>query len=351
MRSTFLLLTLLACGTATTANGDPSTSGTAAAQSDAAPTTVASWKGGSISSTDLDKSLEIELIQIESEYLNSRFEARKNGLDAEVAEKLMDAEVAKRKLASIEALLKAEVEDKVSEPTEAEIQQFYMMMKQRLRGASLEEVRPQLVEGIRQRAQAERFQAFIGELYVSYDVQLTLPRPDVPRIPISADDDPSIGPDDAAITIIQFAEFQCPYCGRAKEVVDQLMEKYPGKVRMVFRDFPLSFHDRAIPAAVAANCAGEQDKYWPMYDVLMANQRALSEADLTKYATNLELDLAKWNTCREDPAQEAEVQKDFEDGSKAGVTGTPAFFVNGIFLNGAQPIEAFSEIIDQELAG
>ncbi|MAY79381.1 MAG: hypothetical protein CL930_01175 [Deltaproteobacteria bacterium] len=351
MRSTFLLLTLLACGNATQANGDENTTAAAAASPSEESTTVASWNGGSISSADLNKSLEIQLIQIESEYVNSRFEARKNGLDAEVAQKLMDAEVAKRKLASIEALLKAEVEDKVSEPTEAEIQQFYMMMKQRLRGASLEEVKPQLIEGIRQRGQAERFQAFIGELYVSYDVKLTLPRPEVPRIPISTDDDPSIGPDDAAITIIQFAEFQCPYCGRAKEVVDQLMEKYPGKIRMVFRDFPLSFHDRAIPAAVAANCAGEQDQYWPMYDVLMANQRALSESDLTRYATDLKLDLKKWNTCRKDPAQEAEVQKDFEDGSKAGVTGTPAFFVNGIFLNGAQPIEAFSEIIDQELAG
>jgi protein-disulfide isomerase len=352
MRSTFLLLTMLACGTATTANGDENTASTAkTTKTEGEPTTVASWTGGTISSADLNKSLEIELIQIESEYVNSRFEARKNGLDAEMAEKLMDAEVAKRKLPTIEALLKVEVEDKVGEPTEAEIQQFYIMMKQRLRGASLEEVKPQLIEGIRQRGQAERFQAFIGELYVSYDVKLTLPRPDVPRIPISADDDPSIGPDDAVITIIQFAEFQCPYCGRAKAVVDELMKKYPGKIRMVLRDFPLSFHDRAIPAAVAANCAGEQDKYWPMYDILMANQRSLSDSDLTKYATGMELDLEKWNTCRKDPAQEAEVQKDFEDGSKAGVSGTPAFFVNGIFLNGAQPIEAFSEIIDQELAG
>ena len=134
-------------------------------------------------------------------------------------------------------------------------------------------------------------------------------------------------------------------------MIDQVMEKYEGKVRMVYRDFPLSFHDRAIPAAIAANCAGEQGQYWPMYDALMSNQRALAESDLTKHATTLGLDLDKWNTCRKDPAQEAEVQKDFEDGTKAGVQGTPAFFINGIFLNGAGPLEQFTAIIDAELAG
>ena len=131
--------------------------------------------------------------------------------------------------------------------------------------------------------------------------------------------------------------------------VDKVLETYGDDVRMVFRDFPLSFHDRAIPAAVAANCAGEQGKYWEMHDKMMSDQRSLSDSDLMAHATSLELDIAKWETCRSKPEQTAEVMKDFEDGQAVGVSGTPAFFINGIMISGAQPFEEFKRIIDGEL--
>jgi protein-disulfide isomerase len=191
--------------------------------------------------------------------------------------------------------------------------------------------------------------AYLDKLFVDYGVELKFQYPDVPRIAVSVDDDPFLGAEDAPVTIIQFAEFQCPYCGRAGESVDQVMKEYEGKIKMVFRDFPLSFHDRAVPAAVAANCGGEQGKYWEMHKQMMANQSALSESDLEGYATKSGLDISKWQECRKDPKQEAEVQKDFEDGSKVGVTGTPAFFINGIMFSGAIPFEQFKEIIDREL--
>ena len=296
-------------------------------------------------------SISTELTKLKAEYVTSSHEARQQGLDALIGEKVLEAEAKKRGLDGVEALLKVEINDKVKPPSDEEVETFYKVMARRMGGRSLEEVRPAIVSEIQRRAFAERFEAFMGEMHTAYAVKISLPQPEMPRIPISVDDDPSIGPEDAPITIVQFAEFQCPYCGRAKEVIDQVMEKYEGKVRMVYRDFPLSFHDRAIPAAIAANCAGEQGQYWPMYDALMSNQRALAESDLTKHATTLGLDLDKWNTCRKDPAQEAEVQKDFEDGTKAGVQGTPAFFINGIFLNGAVPLEQFTAIIDAELAG
>ena len=198
--------------------------------------------------------------------------------------------------------------------------------------------------------QQELFTSYIDKLKESYGVNITLPFPEVPRVQVSADDDPYKGPETAPITIIQFAEYQCPYCGKAGESVEQVMKEYEGKVKMVFRDFPLSFHDRAIPAAVAANCAGEQGKYWEMHDQMMANQRALSEDDIKGYATNIGLDLSKLETCRADPKHVAEVQKDMEDGSAAGVSGTPAFFINGIMLSGALPFERFKEVIDRELS-
>ena len=346
----FFALLIAACGSTTPANSASETAKTKTDATTEAPVTVATWSGGTISSADLDDTIRTNLIKLEADFVTGQHEARQQGLDALIGEKVLEAEAAKRGVEGVEALLKVEVNDKVVEPTEDEVKAFYSVMARRMGGRPLEEVRPSIINEIKRRAFGERFQAFMTEMHTAYSVNLSLPAPDMPRIPVSADDDPFIGPEDAPVTIIQFAEFQCPYCGRAKEVVDQLMEKYPGKIKMVHRDFPLSFHDRAIPAAVAANCAGEQDKYWPMYDLLMANQRALTEDDLTGYATKIEIDLDKWNTCRKDPAQEAEVQADFEAGSEAGVQGTPAFFVNGIFLNGAVPLEKFTAIIDKELA-
>ena len=347
-----LLLSLMACAGSAPATADKTkTADTTQVDKKTESGPVATWSNGSISEKELDESLKTELLKLESEYVSGRYDTRLEGLEAMVSEKILEAEVEKRGLSDVTALLTAEIDAKIGEPTDAEITQFYAMMARRLGGRPLDEVRPVIVQEITRRATAERFQTFLTEMRDAYGVKITLPRPEVPRIPVSVDDDPSIGPDDAPITIVQFAEFQCPYCGRAKQVIDQVMKKYEGKVRMVYRDFPLSFHDRAIPAAVAANCAGEQGKYWEMYDKLMSNQRALSEEDLTGHATALELDMDKWNTCRKDPAQAEEVQKDFEDGTRAGVQGTPAFFINGIFLNGAVPLEQFTAIIDAELAG
>mgnify|MGYP001176138779 FL=1 len=346
----FLLIafTIAACGSTSPANSAETSSSDNALTG---TTPVATWNGGTITGADLDESIKTALIKLESDFVTGQHEARQQGLDALIGEKVLEAEAKSRGIEGVEALLKVEVNDKITDPSDEEVQAFYTVMARRMGGRSLEEVRPSIINEIKRRAFAERFQAFMTEMNTKYEVKLTLPAPDMPRIPVSVDDDPFIGPEDAPITIIQFAEFECPYCGRAKEVIDQVMEKYPGKIKMVYRDFPLSFHQRAIPAAVAANCAGEQDQYWPMYDLLMSNQRALSDADFTRYATDLKLDLAKWNECRKDPKQEAEVQADFEDGSAAGVQGTPAFFINGIFLNGAVPLEKFTAIIDQELSG
>jgi protein-disulfide isomerase len=347
MRTLISIFILSAFGCPAPASPTPNSKAPAATE---APSVVGTWSGGEISNTDLDDSIRIELIKLEAGFVTGAHEARANGLDALIGERVLEAEVAKRGMADIEVLLTTEVNDKVLPPTDEEIATFYKVMARRMEGRTLDEVRPAIIGEITRRATAERFEAYMGELRKTYKVNLSLPQPKMPRIPISADDDPFLGPVDAPVTIVQFAEIQCPYCGKAKEIIDQVMEKYPNQIKMVHRDFPLSFHDRAIPAAVAANCAGEQGQYWPMYEVLMSNQRALTETDLSGYATQLGVDMDQWNTCRKDPAQEKEVQADFEDGTRAGVQGTPAFFINGIFLNGAVPLEKFTAIIDAELA-
>ena len=312
-------------------------------------TVVATWEGGQVTYGDLMADIEGQLITARIEYLNSVHGVEKQTLEGKVMEAILELEAKARGFADPDALLKDEVEAKVTPPTEEEAEAFYPVVARQLRGMPYEQAKPQIMAELLRRKQSERFSVYIEELKDKHQVSNALPFPDLPRIPVSADDDPFIGAEDAEITIVQFAEYECPYCGRANPAVEQVMKEYEGKVKMVYRDFPLSFHQRAIPAAVAANCAGAQGKYWEMHEVLMGNQSALQDTDLVGYATQIGLDLDAWSTCRDDPAQVAEVQKDMQDGAKAGVSGTPAFFINGIMLSGAQPFEAFKDIIDREL--
>lgn len=316
-----------------------------------ADTVVATWDGGKVTYGELRATIKNELTKLEVDYLTQRYDAQSNGLQDMVLGQLLEAEAKKRGLADANALLEQEIRGKVADPTDAEVEEFYPQIQRQLRNKPLEEVRDQVEGALRQKRERDRFMAYIEEVKKSAGLQLSLPMPELPRMDVSVDDDPVRGSPDAKVTIIQFADFQCSYCGRANETVNQVLKDYDGKVKMVFRDFPLGFHDRAIPAAVAVTCAGEQGKYWEMFDQVMPDQRRLSEEDLSAYASKAKVDLAKWNACRNDPAKTAEVAKDQADGQALGVTGTPAFFINGIMISGAQPYEQFKSIIDRELAG
>lgn len=173
------------------------------------------------------------------------------------------------------------------------------------------------------------------------------------KVEVSIDDDAVKGDKNAKVTIVEFSDFQCPYCGRfALQTLPSIRKDYvdTGKVKIVFRDFPLSFHENAQKASEAAECAGEQGKYWEMHDKLFQNQQALDVESLKKYAKEIGLDTAKFNNCLDSGSMASEVKKDFNDGVAYGVTGTPSFFINGQKIVGAQPYEVFKQIIDAELA-
>src|SRR6266496_2107167 len=178
------------------------------------------------------------------------------------------------------------------------------------------------------------------------DVEVTL-KP--PRVEVAAEG-PSKGASSAPITIVEFSDFQCPYCSRAEETVTKVLKAYDGKVRVVYRDYPLPFHPQAEKAAEAAHCAGDQGKYWEMHSKLFANQKALEPPALKGYAKDLKLDQGKFDKCLDSGDKAKVVETNKKAGEKVGVTGTPAFFVNGYQLSGAQPFEKFKSIIDQELA-
>lgn len=162
-------------------------------------------------------------------------------------------------------------------------------------------------------------------------------------------DEPSWGPADARITIVEYSDFQCPYCKMFYEnTYIRLRQRYGDQVRFVFRDFPLdSIHPQARPAAEAAQCAHEQGKFWEYHDVIFANQQALQPQDLKRYAQQLGLDTEKFNNCVDTRKYQASVEADFQDGVRRNVTGTPTFFINGQVLVGAQPFESFQTLIDQ----
>jgi len=174
-----------------------------------------------------------------------------------------------------------------------------------------------------------------------------------PSKDVDADDDAVLGDPNAPITIIEFSDYECPYCKKFYlEAYPQLKKEYieTGKVKLIFRDFPLGFHQNAQKAAEAAECAGEQNKYYEMHDKLFENQKALSVSNLKDYAKQIGLDTTLFNSCLDSGQMEDEVKNDFNDGQSYGVSGTPAFYINGKQLVGAQPFEAFKNIIEQELS-
>ncbi|HVN54811.1 MAG TPA: thioredoxin domain-containing protein [Anaerolineaceae bacterium] len=173
------------------------------------------------------------------------------------------------------------------------------------------------------------------------------------RYEVPDGNDPSIGPKDAPITIIEFSDYECPYCQKwHAEVFQKLLAAYPNQIRFVYRDFPLAgTHSNATAAAEAADCAGEQNRYFPFSEKLFSRRAGLSPAAYAQYAAELGLDQARFNDCVSTRKYKDEVQADYDYAANLGIRSTPTFFVNGLAVVGAQSFEFFKSVIDQELAG
>jgi protein-disulfide isomerase len=172
------------------------------------------------------------------------------------------------------------------------------------------------------------------------------------RSPVPIEGAPARGASASWVTIVEFTDFECPYCGSAEPTMRQLLQSYPDDVKLVVRNFPLSMHPYAQGAAVAAQCAYDQDpdKYWAYHDRLFAQQTALAASDLDQAAADLGLDVNAWRTCVQGSEAPAQVAADVQLGSRFGVDGTPTFFVNGLELPGAYPYGTFRSLVDSELA-
>jgi len=274
------------------------------------------------------------------------YEARRQALDALIADELLKKEAARRTL-SVEALVEAEVVAKTAPVTAAEVDTQFAAMRARLGQRPEAEGRKLVEQNLAQQRRAERRAAYLKELRTKAGVRTSL---EPPRFAVDAGDAPSKGPKSAPVTIVEFADFECPFCGRVAPTLKQVVDTYGDKVRLVFRDYPLPNHSKAPKASEAAACAGDQGQFWEMYDKLFAAGARLEEVDLKRHAIDLKLDSASFYECLDSGRKAADIARSVDAGQQLGISGTPAFYINGRLLSGAQPFERFAEIIDEELA-
>lgn len=309
-------------------------------------TVAAELNGETILVSDIDAWIKEQLFAQASENQDPTklYELRSKALDDMIHERLLEKEAAPLGI-SPDELVRQETEKRVKISDE-ELLAFYEENKERMGDVSFEEMKPRIQRHLQQQRGMTAAQEYLKELRSNASVEIHL---DAPRIEVEARG-PSLGPEDAPVTIVEFSDYQCPFCRRADPVIQQVLERYPSEVRFVFRNFPLDrIHSLARGAAEAAACANEQGHFWEYHKGLFAAGAKYDAESLEQLASDTGLDLEAFRTCVKERRFQADVEADVAAGRKAGVTGTPAFFVNGIRIKGARPLEDFVAIIDQEL--
>jgi protein-disulfide isomerase len=306
------------------------------------PETIAVLDGQPVTLADLEEVGANQLTQLR----NQEYNLKRQIMDEVIARRLV-AKEAKARGISEEELIRLEVEAKVPPVPEEEQKSFYANNRGRFGNKTEADALAEIAAGLRGQRLRDRRTQFAGELRTKASLKVLL---DAPRIQVDANDDPFKGPATAPVTIVEFSDFQCPYCSRVVPTLKKIEERYKDKVRIVFRDLPLlQIHPNAAKAAEAATCAHEQGKFWLMHDKLFESQGSLDVESLKKKAVELGLDATTFNQCLDSGKHAAEWKRDAEDAERYGVTSTPAFFINGRMVVGAVPEDQFARVIDEEL--
>ena len=284
---------------------------------------LAAVNGKNVTAGDIEEGLRPLVAQVQQQvYL-----LRRNEVDRLVNDILLSQEAQKRGITT-RALLDSEITSKIPVVTEAQAQDFYNKNKERITG-DFPAVKYQLIEYLQQQEQQRLEGAFAQRLRNGASVQTFITPPEQPVFQIATDDQPTKGKADAAVTVVEFTDYQCPVCAQAQPVVERLISEYGDRVRFVIRDFPLAQHKDAEKAAEAAEAAREQGKYWDFTAILFRNQSALGADMLKQYAGVLGLDRKRFDAALDSGKFAPQVERDVRDGERVGVTGTPTFFVNG----------------------
>jgi protein-disulfide isomerase len=268
------------------------------------------------------------------------YQAQKSAVDKKINDMLLMAEAQRRNVPP-ENLVREEVTNKIHHPTDADAEKFYKENKERITG-DFASTRADIIKYLEDQEQERIERAFAEKLRAGADLRLLFKEPEAPVQSISVDDDPSRGDAKSPVTIVEFTDFQCPACGAMYPVLEETLKSYGGRVRFVVRDFPLGQHQYARKAAEAAAAANAQGKFFEYINLLFTHQDALDVDALKKYATQLNLDRARFDAALDAGTYAAEVQHDVDDGELYGVDSTPAIFINGVRLQdlSAQGIRA-----------
>src|SRR5438094_1810873 len=274
------------------------------------------------------------------------YEVKSKALENLVNQKLLEAE-AKRKGIPTEKVLEQDVDAKVPEPTEAELQALYIVQKEQL-GRPFDEIKRQLQRLLKKAKVEQARQDYYKSLREQAGVSILLEKP---KVDVAYDPARVRGNPKAPVVIVEFSDFQCPYCQSVEATLKNLLAKYEGRVSLAYRDLPLrEIHPQAELAAEASRCAAEQGKFWEYHDLLFQNQNKLNREGLVEQARNLKLDDKQFDSCLSSDKYKAQIEQDRQLGLKAGITGTPGFFINGNTMSGDLPQETFEKFIDGELA-
>ena len=331
-RSSLLLLLTALCVTVSVAQ-NPAGSNSKKA--------VAIVDGQSIYEDELAAASEGQLAALR----NQEFEIKRNALNGLIEQKLLDA-AAKKKGVTTEQLLNQEVNSKVVDPSDDEVSGYYFGMRDRIK-APLDSVKGALRANLKDAKIRQAREDYLKRLRSESSLAIMI---SPPRVQVAADPARLRGNAKAPITIVEFSDYQCPYCHSVEPTVKQVLAKYGDKVTLSYRDLPLTaIHDHAEIAAEASRCALEQGKFWEYHDQLFTATNLDKDA-LIGYARDLKLDDKQFSSCLTSEKYKTDIAKDAEEGRKAGLSGTPGFFINGIEISGAQPLDAFNRIIDDELA-
>jgi len=305
---------------------------------------LAEVDGQVITSEEVEKALGASLTRLQEQL----YALKRQKLQALIDERLLAKEAARRGI-SVAALQDGEIVSKVGLVTEQEIERFYQANKGRLQGdeaTAREQIRAYLQN---QKLQAQR-EAYLKILRAQAKVVVHLKPPPISRAAVSTEGAPFKGGATAPVTIVEFQDFHCPFCKRVQGTIGELLARYGDKVKVVHRDFPIDqLHPRARKGHEAARCANEQGKFWAYHDKLYENAPKASLEHLKAFAQEVGLDVPAFEQCVASGKHRAAVQRDVEEGQRLGVTGTPTFFINGRQLSGAQPLESFARVVDEEL--
>jgi protein-disulfide isomerase len=306
-------------------------------ESDGKKDVVAQVSGKNLTMADLQQKEGGKLLQAEYQFYLNRRKALEELIDNQLLE-----DAARKKNISLDQLLNTEIYKDIKDPTEDQLEVYYEGMDTKEPYAS---IRDEVLNHIRELRRSKARAAFVENLRkeARIDIRLMPPSADV-----NTENAYFTGPKDARVTLLEFADYECPYCQKVNPQVEQLRKEYGDKLQIIYKDFPLPMHHSSEKAAEAARCAGEQGKFWEYHNVLFYSKQ-LEVSDLKEHARVLKLDGDRFDTCLDSGNETAAVKKDLEEAKSLGLTGTPSFFVNGHFFSGVVDYAVIRDMVNQQL--